>query len=258
MGSYLSEQLLTFLRAILLGGALGLVYDLLRVFRRLGGRLWGGVLDALFCVLAVSSLFFFAMAGDGELRIFVVMGAAGGAVLFFCLLSQVLRPLWDFWMNVFLAPVHAAGRVLKKTGRRGKKAFSFWRNWITIRLTLRKKKRVPARQEGDEEMGKRPDGTSPKKKTVEKGKPNSRLTALILLALLIGVGIQLYNMYGQLQSARAEELVYAERLAELQETNERLRQDIANRDSLDLIRDIARDELGMVSEGEKIFRYGEG
>ena len=51
-----------FVRSILLGGTLGLVYDLLRTLRRLGGKLWGGVLDALFCLLAVSSLFFFAMA----------------------------------------------------------------------------------------------------------------------------------------------------------------------------------------------------
>ena len=47
MGGYIiSEQLAMFLRSIALGGALGLVYDLLRTLRRLGGRLWGGVLDA--------------------------------------------------------------------------------------------------------------------------------------------------------------------------------------------------------------------
>ena len=84
MGGYIiSEQLAMFLRSIALGGALGLVYDLLRTLRRLGGRLWGGVLDALYCVLAVSSLFLFMMAGSGELHLFVLMGTLGGAVLFF-------------------------------------------------------------------------------------------------------------------------------------------------------------------------------
>lgn len=247
-----------FLRSILLGGTLGLVYDLLRALRRLGGKLWGGVLDALFCLLAVSSLFFFAMAGDGELRIFVVVGALDGAVLFFCLFSQFLRPLWDFWLNIFLAPVRLAGSLLKKSGRRGKKAFSFWKNWLTIRIRLWKKRRLPAQREGDEEMGKKPDTAPPKNKPEQKKRPNSKLTALILLALLVGVGIQLYNMYGQLQRAREEEAVYAGQLAELQESNERLRQDIANRDNLDLIKDIARDEMGMVGEGDKVFYFGKG
>ena len=47
MGNIISEQLMLFLRSVLLGGVLGLLYDLLRPFRRLGGQLWGGLLDAL-------------------------------------------------------------------------------------------------------------------------------------------------------------------------------------------------------------------
>ena len=55
--------------------------------------------------------------------------------------------------------------------------------------------------------------------------------------------------------ARAEEAVYAQRLAELRETNERLATDIANSDDPELIEEIARDELGMVEQGEKIIRF---
>lgn len=40
------------------GGALGLLYDLLRALRALGGRVWGGVLDGVYCVLSASLLFF--------------------------------------------------------------------------------------------------------------------------------------------------------------------------------------------------------
>lgn len=126
MGGYIiSEQLAMFLRSIALGGALGLVYDLLRTLRRLGGRLWGGVLDALYCVLAVSSLFLFMMAGSGELHLFVLMGTLGGAVLFFCLLSRPLRPLWDFWLTVLLAPVCRLWLLLKKSIKIGKKSLFF-------------------------------------------------------------------------------------------------------------------------------------
>ena len=46
-GHPISQQLTVFLQAAALGAVLGLLYDLLRVLRTLGGRLWGGVLDAV-------------------------------------------------------------------------------------------------------------------------------------------------------------------------------------------------------------------
>ncbi len=132
MGNYVSEQLALFLRSALLGGVLGLVYDLLRAVRRLGGGVLGGVLDALYCLLSAAAVFFFVMAGGGELRIFILLGAGGGAVLFFCLLSQPLRPLWDFWLELALAPLRLLGSILKKCGIVFKKLFSFFQRWFTI------------------------------------------------------------------------------------------------------------------------------
>lgn len=67
--------------------------------------------------------------------------------------------------------------------------------------------------------------------------------------------MQLSSMYAQLQSAREEERDYARQLSELQTANDRLRQDIENSGELELIEDIARDELGLVSPGEKIIRF---
>lgn len=128
MGNYISEQLAMFARAILLGGSLGLVYDLFGAVRTLGGRFWGGLLDVIYCALAVSSLFLFVMAGDGEMRIFVLAGALGGAVLFFCLLSRPLRPLWAFWLKILLSPLRAAAGLAKKLvgfARKWQKALSF-------------------------------------------------------------------------------------------------------------------------------------
>ena len=307
LGNYISEQLAMFLRSILLGGTLGLIYDLLRTLRRLGGRVWGGVLDGtycvlavcspprgawraappgggggggytppgggpggrggggggggvldgFFCVLAVSGLFLFTMAGDGELRLFVLMGALGGGVLFFCLLSRPMRPLWDFWLELLLAPAELVWRTGKKCGRRTKKSFSFCRKWVTMKGKHWRERLRPPRQEGDEEMNRAP--VKEKKKAQprqEKKRPSGKLTLLILAALLAGIGVQLYSLYGQMQAARAEEAVYAQRLAELEETNRRLQEDVDNSGSLALIENIARDELGMVSEGEKIFRFG--
>ncbi len=198
LGNYISEQLAMFLRAILLGGTLGLIYDLLRTLRRLGGRVWGGVLDGFFCVLAVSGLFLFTMAGDGELRLFVLMGALGGGVLFFCLLSRPMRPLWDFWLELLLAPAELVWRTGKKCGRRTKKSFSFCRKWVTMKGKHWRERLRPPRQEGDEEMNRAP--VKEKKKAQprqEKKRPSGKLTLLILAALLAGIGGgELYRCVG--------------------------------------------------------------
>ncbi len=185
------------------------------------------------------------------------MGALGGGVLFFCLLSRPMRPLWDFWLELLLAPAELVWRTGKKCGRRTKKSFSFCRKWVTMKGKHWRERFRPPRQEGDEEMNRAP--VKEKKKAQprqEKKRPSGKLTLLILAALLAGIGVQLYSLYGQMQAARAEEAVYAQRLAELEETNRRLQEDVDNSGSLALIEDIARDELGMVSEGEKIFRFG--
>lgn len=236
-----------FLRSILLGGTLALLYDLLRPLRRLGERGLGCLLDVLVSLVSTASLFFFFMAGDGELRLFILLGALGGAILFFCLLSQPLRPLWDFWFQLFLAPLLLCGRFFKKLYQFCKKVFSFLQNWFTITITLPLRRKCRA-GEGDEKVA---QTQKPKKK-----RPSSKLTGLILVILLFGIGVQLYHMYGQLQAAQAEESVYAQRLAELQETNRRLEDAIENSDDPELIEDKARDDLGMVSPGEKILRFG--
>ena len=91
-------------------------------------------------------------------------------------------------------------------------------------------------------------------KTAKK-RPGGKLTAIILLVLFLGIGIQFLNMYGRLQEAREEEAVYAARLADLQETNQKLAEDIANSQDPELIEEVAREDLGMAAAGEKIFRF---
>ena len=260
MGNYVSEQLAVFLRAIALGAVLGLLYDLLGALRSLGGRVWGGVLDMAFCLTAAASVFLFVMAGDGELRIFIALGVIGGAVLFWCLLGEILRPVWAFWLELALLPVKFVEKFLKKCGRKGKKVFSFWKNWFTIKFTTLRQGRKPHEQEGDEEMNaparsKKARPPQKKKKAASQTRPSSKLMLFLLAALLVGIGAQIYQMFGQLQNARAEEKAYAQQLAELKETNRQLKEDLDNSESLDLIEDIARDKLGMVKEGEKIFHF---
>ena len=138
----ISEQLALFLRAAALGPVLGLVYDLFRTLRTLGGKLWGGILDVLFCLIAAASLFFFVMAGNGEMRIFVVLGAAGGMLLFLCLAGPLLRPVWRFWLELLLFPARLVMALMKKCGQTAKKLFSFGRFRVIIGVNHLRRRRA--------------------------------------------------------------------------------------------------------------------
>ena len=79
------------------------------------------------------------------------------------------------------------------------------------------------------------------------------LPGLILVVLLFGLGVQLYRIQDQLQSARYEKDELTRQISELEETNQELEEDIANSDDPEMIERIAREELGMVVQGEKVF-----
>ena len=93
----------------------------------------------------------------------------------------------------------------------------------------------------------------PQKK--KRRRASSKLTLLILAVLLIGIVVQLRAVRTQIEEAEAQQAAYTERLAQLKEENAKLEEDIANSGDPALIEDIARNELGMVSEGEKVFRF---
>ena len=86
-------------------------------------------------------------------------------------------------------------------------------------------------------------------------RPSSKLTLLILAVLLIGIAVQLRSVRAQLVEAKRQETAYQEQLSQLQTENARLEEDIANGGDESLIEDIARNQLGMAKEGEKIFRF---
>lgn len=132
MGNEIPLQLAQFFRAALLGSTLALLYDLTRALSAPGGKLLEGLMDTLISVASVLSLFLFVMAEEGELRLFILLGAVGGAVLFFSVLSSVLRPIWAFWVGVLLFPLHLGDIIFKKLHLFFKKVFSFCRRWFTI------------------------------------------------------------------------------------------------------------------------------
>ena len=125
MENYVSAQLLLLGQAALLGMLGGVVYDLLRPLRR--GRLIH-LTDALFTGGGlVLMVWFLTAVSRGEARLFLLLGACGGAGLYFLLLAPLLRPLWDFWAAAAAAfgrllalPLHWKSMVTSPSARSGR------------------------------------------------------------------------------------------------------------------------------------------
>ena len=146
MGNQISQQLLTFGQSILLGIAAAIVYDLLRPFRYRFPRSTA-LLDSLYCLAIAGTGFLFLLRrGEGELRGFLVLGAIGGAVLFFCVCYKTLSPIWEFWADTLIWLAHLLAIPLlwmksfcKKTGWQAKNLFYFAQKCYTIRKTGHKR-----------------------------------------------------------------------------------------------------------------------
>jgi len=94
----LQGQAQLFLLTVLLGGALGLVYDCLRVFRIIipHKRLWIQMEDGLFWLSAVFFVFAVMLgANEGEIRFFTILGMFGGMGLYFLTLSRLVIAVSD-------------------------------------------------------------------------------------------------------------------------------------------------------------------
>ena len=87
-------QLLLILQSVLLGAALGAVYDVLRVCRQQSGAGRGAtaVCDGLFWLIALAAFFEFNIVfAIGQSRFFVIAAAVGGAAVYFLLLSAPVQ-----------------------------------------------------------------------------------------------------------------------------------------------------------------------
>ena len=95
----ISQQLALFGQSVLLGLGAAVLYDLIRAVRLRLPRATA-LLDMVYTLCVGTALFLFTLRrAAGLLRGYVLLGALGGAVLFFCLLSAPLRPVWSFWVD---------------------------------------------------------------------------------------------------------------------------------------------------------------
>ncbi len=87
-------------------------------------------------------------------------------------------------------------------------------------------------------------------------KPKRRtglIAALVVLIMLIVVGLQLLRMREQLIQARAERDALAEQVALQEQENRTLEAALERAEDPEYLQELARDQLGMVSPGQKDF-----
>ena len=79
------------------------------------------------------------------------------------------------------------------------------------------------------------------------------ITKIIVLALIVYAGISLVTLRAQVTEIRAEKADLEAQVAEMTQTNAELQYELAHSEDADTIEDIARNKLGLVMPGEKIF-----
>jgi len=160
MGISHAAQLRAFGEALLLGATLALLYELLRALRLRSrrARALTGALDALYCLLLAAAALLFALrVGDGELRLYMLLAAVGGAALFAAVCAPPLRPLWDFWAETLVLLCRALRLPLRKLKifygkltKVCKRVFLFWKTSLIIgsyrRYALRSRRRILRRE----------------------------------------------------------------------------------------------------------------
>ena len=82
---------------------------------------------------------------------------------------------------------------------------------------------------------------------------SSFLTKLLVLLLVGGIGWQLFHLQEQVRAAEAEKAALAEKVQEKQLENDALSADIAQGGTQEKMEEMAREELGLVYPGERVF-----
>lgn len=90
----------------------------------------------------------------------------------------------------------------------------------------------------------------------QKGKQNAGNlwgAKLVVLALLVAVGVQLVSIRARNEEAEAERAALQEQRLALTQENESLRAALEHADDPEYLQQLAREEYGMVSPGQRDF-----
>ena len=87
-----------------------------------------------------------------------------------------------------------------------------------------------------------------------KQKPKGRiLTKLLILAVLVAIGVQLRSLHVQVQDAEAERDALAAQVETQRQENDALAADIAEGATDEKMKEIAQEELGLISPNQRVF-----
>lgn len=78
-------------------------------------------------------------------------------------------------------------------------------------------------------------------------------TKLLLLTLIAALGWQLFHLHGQVQIAQTQKEQLTAQVQLQQQTNDKLQADIAEGGTQEQMEEIARNELGLVAPGDRVF-----
>ena len=139
MTTDIARQLQGLCRAVLLGGSLGILYDLMRVVRRRIQLRWLEILlDLLFWAAATVALFLFSHdAWDGQVRLYGAMFCLLGGAAYFWGISPLVLPallgltaLAGKVLGILTFPCRTLGRVFKRFGKFAKTSFLSRKNGV--------------------------------------------------------------------------------------------------------------------------------
>lgn len=86
-----------------------------------------------------------------------------------------------------------------------------------------------------------------------KTKKAGFLTKIVVLALLIYMATSLLNLQSQLRNAEKEQASLSAQVTAQKQENADLADAVENNDDPERIQEIAREKLGLVAPGEKVF-----
>ncbi|MBO4915723.1 MAG: septum formation initiator family protein, partial [Oscillospiraceae bacterium] len=87
----------------------------------------------------------------------------------------------------------------------------------------------------------------------KRRKSTSLFATAVILIILFAVGFELLQMHEKLAAAQGEQAIISQRLSRQRQENRTLEAALERADDPEFLQQLAREQLGMVSPGEKDF-----
>ena len=87
----------------------------------------------------------------------------------------------------------------------------------------------------------------------KKKKRRAPITLVVLVVLVAVVSVELLRVYGQLDSAKTQRDTIGQQLEEQKKENSDLESDLGKANDKEFIKGLAKDQLGLAEDGERIF-----